>query len=102
MTTITSHRIDLTEMFIGVIASIAFTENEDTGRSQYLLAWTDGVANEWYEYYDELYQAMARVTLLAFIDVESTGSGLDRSFSDQNSEHFAQHAEAFVLSRTNR
>jgi hypothetical protein len=100
--TITARRIELTELFVGVQVSISFVENENSGRSSYLLAWSDGVANDWYEYYDELYQAMARVTLLAFVDVESTGSGLDRSFSDQNSEHFAQHAEAFVLSRTNR
>ena len=101
-TVVTARRVDLTELFIGAQVSISFVESDAhrTGRSQYLLTWSDGVANEWYEYYEELHQAMARATLLAFIDTESTGAGLDRSFSDLGS-HFAQHADAFVRSRTN-
>lgn len=101
-TVVTARRIDFTELFIGTQVSISFVEKDTgTGRSQYLLSWSDGVANDWYEYYDELHQALARVTLLAFIDTESTGEGLDRSFSDLGS-HFAEHADAFVRSRTNR
>lgn len=100
-TVVTARRIDLSELFIGSRVSISFVENDASkmGRSQYLLTWSDGVANDWYEYYDELHQALARVTLLAFIDTESTGAGLDRSFSDLGM-HFAQHADAFVRSRT--
>jgi hypothetical protein len=101
-TTITAHTINLSELFIGIEASISFAESDSgTGRSSYALAWTDGLANAWTEHYPELHQALARVALLAFIDVESTGSGLDRSFSDIGS-NFAQHADAFVQSRTNR
>jgi hypothetical protein len=102
MSELTAHRIDLSGLFVGSQVSISFTESEyfPSGRSVYLLTWSDGVANEWYEYYDELHQALARVTLLAFIDTESKGSGLDRSFAD-TFQQFAVQADAFVQSRTN-
>jgi len=97
----TTHRVDLSALFIGTQVTITFVESEafSRGRSNYLLTWNDGVANEWYEYYDELHHALARATLLAFIDTESKGAGLDRAFAEM-SNLFAERADAFVRERT--
>lgn len=100
-TVVTGHTIDLSEMFVGMTVEITFAESSElkTGRSYYMLTWDDGVANEWREFYPELHQAMARVAVLAYLDVETTGEGQNRGMTNSE-KSLAEDADRFVREQT--
>lgn len=74
-------------------ANINITEISH-GEDGYRLSWDDGVANEWWEWYPSLPEAIARGAVLAKCVLE-TGERIAYGFRQIDATHFAQLADAF-------